>query len=226
MGKFGESVRELSILLGDEPDIRFAGLVKGSAVLRAFVPAQAEQAVQVRLLQAKTVLESEPAEQVQKMGRLLGRDGLRAELLDRNSLKVLEFKGIEAANDSTQEVVVHDTGTVDGIVVGIEGADDTVHVRLRDINGTESRIILRDISQAQELARRFRGQIVRVHVHGTWKRMPDGIWAPNRLYADRFEDLDETPALEVFERLRAIPGNGWAEVEEPMNAWRGLREGS
>lgn len=226
MDKFAEYVREFSILLGNDSGIRFAGLVKGSAVLRAYVSGQAEQAVQVRLLQAKTLPESPAADQAQKVGRILGRDGFRAELLDRENNKVLEFNTAVAANEAMKEVVVQDSGTIDGVVVGIEGADDTVHVRLRDMDGLEARVIFRDLAQAREMAHRFRGAPVRVHVHGTWKRSPDGVWATNKVYVDHFEDLDEESALEIFEKLRSIPGNGWSDIENPLDAWRSLREGS
>lgn len=223
--KLAEYLRELSTLLGDMPGIRFAGLVKGSAVLRSYVPPQDEQTVQVRLLEARTIPGSPPADQANKVAKLLGRDGFRAELIDRKHNKVLDFIAPEAANQAMGEVTVSDSGTIDGVVVGIQGADDTVHVRLRDSDGAESRVIFRDLAQARELAHRFRGGPVRVHVHGTWKRSSDGVWTANNVYADRFEDLDETSALDVFEKLRAIPGNGWSGVDDPMNAWRGLREG-
>lgn len=54
----------------------------------------------------------------------------------------------------------------------------------------------------------------------------DGVWATNKVYADHFEDLDEESALEVFEKLRNIPGNGWSDIENPLDAWRSLRDGS
>lgn len=226
MDKFVEYVREFSALLGNEADVRFAGLVKGSAILRAYVLAPVAQAVEVRLLQARTVSESPAAEQAKRVSNILGRDGFRAELLDRKKNKILEFHGAVAVNRSLEEFVVQDSGTVDGVVVGIEGADDTVHVRLRDINDVEARVIVRDMSVARELARRFRDQPVRMHVHGTWKRDPIGTWSPHRLYADSFEDMDNATALEIFERLRKIPGNGWADVDDPLTAWRGPRDGA
>lgn len=226
MDKFAEYVREFSALLGNDPDIRFAGLVKGSAVLRASVSGQAQPNVQVRLLEAKTLPDSQAAEQARKLSKALRQDGLRAELLDRRNNKILEFDGVVAANEPANEVIVQDSGTVDGIVVGIEGADDTVHVRLRDMNELESRVIVRDMSVARELARRFRDQPVRMHVHGTWKRDTTGVWLPHKLYADSFEDMDNSSPLEVFERLRGIPGNGWSDVDDPLTAWRSLREGA
>jgi hypothetical protein len=125
-----------------------------------------------------------------------------------------------------KEVIVQDSGTVDGIVVGMESADDTVHVRLRDMNNDEARVIVRDMSIARELARRFRDQPVRMHVHGTWKRDTSGVWSPHKLYADTFEDMDNSTPLEIFERLRKIPGNGWSDVEDPLTAWRSLRDGA
>jgi hypothetical protein len=226
LSKVAEYLREFSALLGDLPSVRFAGLVKGSAVLRSYVAPQDEQMVQVRLLEARTIPDSLPADQANKVARLLGRDGFRAELIDRKNNKVLDFVMPEAMNQAIGEVIVSDSGTLDGVVVGIQGADDTVHVRLRDSDGVESRVIFRDLIQARELAHRFRGEPVRVYVHGTWKRSPEGVWTTNNVYADRFEDLDETSALDVFEKLRAIPGNGWSDVDDPMNAWRGLREGT
>lgn len=227
MDKFAEYVREFSALLGNDPDIRFAGLVKGSAVLRASVSGQAQSNVQVRLLEAKTLPDSQAAEQARKICKVLRQDGLRAELLDRRNNKILEFDGIVAANEPAKEVIVQDSGTVDGIVVGIEGADDTVHVRLRDMNDTESRVIVRDMSVARELAHRFRDQPVRMHVHGTWKRDAiTGVWSPHKLYADSFADMDNSTPLEIFERLRSIPGNGWSDVEDPLTAWRSVREGA
>lgn len=226
LGKVAEYLREFSALLGDLPSVRFAGLVKGSAVLRSYVPPQDEQVVQVRLLEAKSLPDSPSADQANKVARLLGRDGFRAELIDRKNNKVLDFFMPEAANRAIGEVIVSDSGTLDGVVVGIQGADDTVHVRLRDSDGVESKVIFRDLTQARELAHRFRGSPVRVHVHGTWKRSVEGVWTTNNVYADRFEDLDETSALDVFEKLRAIPGNGWSDADDPMNAWRNLRDGA
>lgn len=226
MDKFAEYVREFSALLGNDPSIHFAGLVKGSAVLRASVSSQAESIVQLRLLEAKTLPDSQAANQAKKFGKVLGLDGHRAELLDRENNRILEFDGVVAANEPAKEVVVQDSGTVNGIVVGIEGADDTVHVRLRDMNDDESRVIVRDMAVARELARRFRDQPVRMHVHGTWKRDASGVWSPHKLYADSFEDMDNSSPLEVFARLRVIPGNGWSDCDDPLTAWRSLRDGA
>lgn len=217
-----EYLKQFAQLLGKSDKVHFAGAVKGSVVLRAAVDSQAQFDVFKRFQVAKTQPDSDPARAVQALHAQLRRDRLEASVKDREGRVILDFPARPEPEPST-EVLVHDTGTLEGMVVGIEGADDTVHVRLRDADDQDRRAVLRDMAQAREIANRFRGQAIRLHVHGTWKRTPEGQWKPETVYVDRYEDLEEDDALAVFEDLRAIPGNGWAEVEDPLNAWQDVR---
>jgi hypothetical protein len=135
---------------------------------------------------------------------------------------VLELNSAPAL-PGEQEYTVNDLGTIDGVVVGIAGTDDTVHLRIQEASGAVWSIALRDFSMARQLAGQFRADPIRVAVHGTWKRTGTGVWEPLNLYADGFELLDNKSAKAVMEELRAIPGNGWAALTDPDATWKDLR---
>jgi len=77
-------------------------------------------------------------------------------------------------------------------------ADYLDRLRLRDHGGIEHKVVLRDLAMARELASRFRAGLVRVHVHGTWRRTVEGKWEAHQVYADCIEELDDLSAKEVF----------------------------
>ena len=122
-----------------------------------------------------------------------------------------------------QPVVVHDTAELDGQVISIAGQDDTVHVQLLGAGGQKSNITIRNLTVARDLAKRFRTGMVRVRVHGTWKRSSEGVWEAQKIYADGFEDLDDSSPLDVFKALREVPNNGWLKHDDPIKVWEGIR---
>jgi hypothetical protein len=150
-------------------------------------------------------------------------DGANGIILDRNEKTIVELPGRAAEAEPTREYTMTDVGFIDGVVVGIAGVDDTVHIRIQEASGATHSIDLRDLGRAREVAQHFRGDPVRVHVHGTWKRCADGTWLPHTVHFDRFEVLDMGTAREVFDALSAIPGNGWADVPDPDALWKSMR---
>lgn len=141
---------------------------------------------------------------------MLAEDGVRGVVQDSNKQVVLEFPQHELLSSRSFEVTaVRDTGTLDGIVVGVQGADETAHLRLKDSSGVEYNVGIRDMSLAKRLAKEFRGEPVRVQVHGTWSRDGNDKWGPERIYADSYEVLDGTSLPDVTQRLAAVPNNDW-----------------
>jgi hypothetical protein len=51
------------------------------------------------------------------------------------------------------------------------------------------------------------------------------VWLLDRFNITEFEVLDSSPLQEVVERLRAIEGNEWLEVEDPLEELSRLRHG-
>jgi hypothetical protein len=51
------------------------------------------------------------------------------------------------------------------------------------------------------------------------------VWILDRFNITDFEILDSSPLQEVVERLRAIEGSEWPEVEDPLEELSRLRRG-
>ena len=222
MSAVADYLKEFSNMLGESAKPVLDGIVRGSIVLRAKQTGEHPALTRNRLVTALENADSGSGKSYLKIQTLLARDHARAEILDKNKNVVVKFAQLEAANDHHVESIVHDTGTLDGRVISITGADDTVHIKLLNDQNQEHKVIVRDIGLARELASKFRGPMVRVHVHGTWRRDINGKWLCHSVYADSVEDLDEEPLTGVMSRLREIP-NGWLDIEEPMVEWSELR---
>lgn len=222
MSRLAEYIKAFADLLGDGSAPKLAGIVKGSVVLRVRDCGEHPALARQRIRDAAN--DDAPGNApYQKLINLMRKDGARGTIIDPGKNVLLTFAPSRTANDDAKEYILHDNGELDGVVVGIAGKDDTVHVRLQAHDGTVNSVTVRDMGLARELAGRFRLGTVRVHVHGTWKRRTDGVWEPNVVYADRIEDLDQSSAQDVFNALAAIPGNSWGALDDADALWRKIR---
>lgn len=215
-------LKELAGMMGEGSRPVLDGIVRGSVVVRVKQTSDHPAVTRNRLQVAMNDPVSAGGKSYRRIASFMERDGAHGEIVDRNNVVVVLFEGARRSSAVEPEMIVTDTGMLDGSVIGVVGADDTVHVRLLDKGGIEHRITLRDLAMARSLATRFRGGPVRVHVHGTWRRRTDGKWEASQVYADRIEDLDDLPAKAVFDELRAIR-TGWSEVADPIAEWAELR---
>lgn len=222
LARLGEYLRAYAELLGDAVEPHFAGVVKGSALLRASIPPEHKLNAQARLVLVKLDADDATIGVVDTLAKMLDRDGFIGGIEDRAGAVILEFPK-RAKQAEPREYIVQDSGVIDGVVVGLVGVDDTVHVRLLDSTSKIHKVTVRGIAKAWSLATYFRGTTLRVHVHGTWKRTSEGVWEPHSLYLDRFEELDDEPASEILSRLSALPGNRWSTMEDPEALLRSLR---
>lgn len=222
MLRLAEYLEKWAQLIGEENRPVFGGVVRGSAVLRASVPFDRKLDTRSRIVSAKVGANPAASRAAESIERMMASDGARGQVEDRTGAVIYEFRK-PMVEPTPAEHVVPDVGVIDGTVVGIAGIDDTVHVRLQEGSGAVSNVSVRDMRLARHLATHFRGQPIRVHVHGTWKRDAAGVWSAHSLYADRLEELDSRTADVVLDELAAIPGNGWATVDEPEALWRTIR---
>jgi hypothetical protein len=223
----GEYLKVWAALLGDENEPHFAGIVKGSAVLRAAVPVGKKTSAKLRLVTAADPSSdglSHPAKPYAQLIALMASDRLVGEVKDRGGQVLLELCPRPVAAEA--KVVVHDLSTIDGVVISLAGADDTVHLRLQDFDGRVYRVTLRDLEVARKLASHFRSTAIRAQVHGSWCRGEDGTWEQQTLYLDSFDVLDEEPASEILHRLNALPGNRWATMDDADAFLEDLRSGA
>lgn len=224
LARMAEYLKEFASLLGEEGKPVFAGIVAGSVIIRARETTSVPPAlIRTRMKLARSDREAPGGRNYARLNELMAGDAASGIVLDRDENTVIELPGRQVAAPAPREYTMFDTGFIDGVVVGITGVDETVHIRIQELSGATHSIDLRDLSRAREVAQHFRAGTLRVHVHGTWKRLADGSWVPFAVHFDRFEILDEGSAREVFDALAAIPGNGWADVADPDDLWRSMR---
>ncbi len=226
MDRLGEYIRQFAELLGTDNQPVFKGIKKASTGLKAAIPDERRQYAHLRLVEARTEPDSRPAKFLRNIEGMLGQDKIKAaQLLDAAENVVYLFTG--HAEETIQTERLHQEGTVDGVVTGLVGADDTMHLHLRDHFERDLRLVVRDEIFARELLAWFRNGSVRLYVHGTWLRTEFG-WVPeaNKCTVDHFESLDDTPLHEVFMALAKIPGNEWITFDDPIAEWRSLRGGN
>lgn len=214
---------ELAALLGAKNEPTFAAIKDASVGVCASVPASRQKAVFTRVYQAKSDSSSRPATHFRRIEALLSQDGLpRAELRDGCDKIIYLFEAPEARNQNV--LTIKQSGQVDGTVTGLVGADDTMHLYLRDALDRDLKLIVKEESLARDLLGHFRSGTLRVQLDGQWVRTEDG-WVPeaSKCVVSAFEVLDELPARDIFRELASFPGNGWSEIEDPIGAWRELR---
>lgn len=214
---------ELAALLGIRNEPTFAAIKDASTGLCAAIPPARQKAVLTRIHQAKSDSDSRPAGHLRRIEALLDEDGLPvAELSDAGGNVIYLFQAPQ--NQRREVFTIRQSGQVDGMVTGLVGADDTMHLHLRDSLSHDLKLIVRDEALARNLLSHFRIGVLRLHVEGRWVRTDDG-WLPeaNRCVVHSFDVLDETPVAEIFSHLAALPGNGWNDLENPLGAWRDLR---
>ena len=223
MDRLADYMREFAELLGVDNQPVFTGIKNASIGLRSKVPESRRDQAWKRLQEAKYKPTSRAAGYLKRIETMLGEDGFgSAELKDNHDNVVYLFHAIEPVQ--VQAATIKQLGEVDGVVTGLVGADDTMHLYLRDMQSRDLRLIVRDESLARELLLHFRKGMLRVRVHGYWLRTEDG-WSPEsgKSYVDGFEILDETPPSVIMARLASFPGNGWRELPDPEAEWKSLR---
>lgn len=94
-------------------------------------------------------------------------------------------------------------GSIDGIITGIRGKDETIHITLQSegqqISGIETnRTIAKQLG-----AKLF--EPVRLFGRGRWARDADGNWSLVAFKVESFEGLRDVPLSTALEELRSIP---------------------
>ncbi len=223
MDRLGLYLQEFAALLGSENFPVFNGLKKASVGVLAIVPEMRSHHVHARLVQAKSDPGSRPGRHASKIQDMVDADSIPgAEIRDQSDNVIYLFPRRIMENAVTPTLM--QSSTIDGMVTGIVGADDTMHLHLRDWADRDIKIIVRDVGMARDLLTHFRKGCVRVTVEGLWKRTDMG-WIPenNRCTAKEFVALQEDPVDVIMQRFIAVPGNGWKKMKNPMGFLDELR---
>lgn len=224
MERIGEYIAEFARLLGEENKPRFKGIRNASVGYAAEVAPGREHWTHARIVEAKSKPNSRPGKHLVKLEEMMGEDGIpEAEILDAGDNVIHVIFGINPEADEDTERLFQES-KVDGVVTGLIGVDDTMHLHLRDGFDRDLKLIVRDDQLARDLLKLFKIGTVRLVARGTWIRTENG-WSPevNKCVVMSFQPLDNTPFSTILERVARIPGNGWSELQDPMGTWDNIR---
>ena len=114
-------------------------------------------------------------------------------------------------------------GSLDGVVVRLGGVNDPVPVHLESESGSYQCLASRAL--ARELAKHIFETELRVYGVGRWLREADGEWTLENFTIRDFHPLNDEPLTAVIAKLRAVPGNEWANIENPLSELNRIRNG-
>ena len=221
LDKLAEYLREFALILGKDNQPVFSSVNESSVLLCAKIPGHKQSQVEQRLLDAQRGdTQSGVSKHLLRLEAMMQVDGIsKAEFLNPKQQILVS---LQAANEPVL-YSVSQSGEVDGEITGVMGADDTMHISLKEWSGRTVKLVA-NVRTGQALGHHLRTGIVRLYAHGQWNRTDAG-WKPDpqKCVVDRFEVLDESSVVEIFNALRAIPGNGWATEPDPLALWRELR---
>lgn len=230
MSRLSEYMSDLASLLGEPSSVHFSGIESGSTVLRVHVDTEAIPKVTRRVEQANSAMvPDEIKKHLDALDKRLEEDNATGSLDacadDDASALVIAFPGCERPKPIDYGVI-RERGTIDGVPYSIGGRDNTVHIQLVDGTKAYTGIDLSpglaiEISDAKCLLRKA----VRLHGEGRWQRNPDtGKWNLKHFRVESFEILEDVPLAETVAELRRVKGSGWADLEDPHQVLRDLRE--
>lgn len=223
MDRLGEYITLFAELLGTDNQPKFGGIKRASTGLKAVVPPNRQHYAHARIVEAKNNSNSRPGRHLQSLEKLMGEDHIESAEIQDSVGNVLYLITGRIEKQEKQDRL-YQSGIVDGMVTGVIGADDTMHLHLRDHFDNDIKLVIRDENLARELLKKFRDGKVRLTIHGYWIRTEFG-WIPesNKCTVDNYEILEDTPLSSLFQSISEIKENGWKAIDEPIKTWEEIR---
>lgn len=221
MSRLAEYMSELAALYGSEPAVHFKELRSGSAVLRAIVDESATTAVESRLrLVHDDAAPDDLKKAYQNLNGMLKSDKAVGEIKYSQGGVILALPGRNTPFQQTYRV--KEVGLLDGVVIRIGGKDSTVPVWLKDMDGSIHKCEASS-EMARELIKEYLSSPIRVAGQGDWLRGEDGAWTLEKFKISGWESLDEKPIVDIVNAARNTKGNGWNELDDPINEHHRIR---
>ena len=220
MKRLTQYLEKLSMLLGCPDHVHFAKITKGSARPQWHVDDAGAPEVAQNLQAANDGTWVEGAKVRKDINRMLMDDGQIGHIRVHKGPRIMEFLGRKTP--ITQEVTVHEVGELEGVVIRVGGRDPTVPVQLEGAEGEYYRCnTTRTI--AKQLAPLLFDKQVRVSGKGRWRRNAEGVWNLEEFQIAGFTELNDTSLAGFIDGMRAVPGSGWNEMENPQAELKRIR---
>lgn len=231
MARLSEYMRELSQILGEPSAVHFRRLERGSTALISAIDREAAPKVRQRVVSLRR---GEAPKEInaayEHINRLLRADNAIGVLSERKGTSpttavVIRFPGREA--EPEEFPAIRQYGSVDGIVTGIRGRDETIHVTLQS-EGEQISGFVTTRAIAKQLAAKF-FEPVRLFGRGKWSRDADGNWTLLDFKIESFDALADVPLSKALADIRAIASDwtdeAYAELDEIRHGRKGKQNG-
>jgi len=200
MLRLAEYMHQLAEILGEPEHVHFRRIAKGSVDIRHAVDHEAIPKVRERVARLRRGDGPSEAQKAYKATNKMLRDDNAVGRLKVGAV-ILPFPGREESQE--EFAAIRQRGFIDGIITGVRGRDETVHIILqaedKQISGCYTNPVI-----GKQLCVRFR-EAVRLFGTGRWLRDSEGDWSLINFKVDGFDPLDEAPLSAALTNLRAIP---------------------
>jgi hypothetical protein len=203
MARLAEYMRELSQMLGEPGAVHFRRLEAGSTILVHKIEHEAIPKVRERVSNVRRGDGPKEALRAYKtINKFLRDDNAVGFLQDKKAgAVIIRFPGREEAEEKFPSVRQH--GSIDGIVIRVGGADETVPVWLE---AEEKQIA--GCYTTRPIAKQLGAKLfepVRIFGKGRWSRDSEGAWSLVEFKIESFEPLQDASLSDALTELRAIP---------------------
>ncbi len=213
MTRLASYLGTLADLMGEKDHVTFKELRKGSTMILAKVDTDYVEPVSRHLTLASTAEAPDALRNsFEAMNKNLQQDRASG-VIRLGKAEVLEFPG---ANEKSSNIgPVKEFTEIDGTITSVGGKDKSKNILLLDHDtGNQCRLQTNDISLAKEMGK-YLFESVTVKGKGTWHRV-NGRWEMSVLKVEEFEPFDSQNLSETINTLRALNGNGWKKMEDPL----------
>jgi hypothetical protein len=229
MVRLSEYMHELSQILGEPGAVHFRRLERGSTALVSTIDREATPKVRSRVVSLRR---GEAPKEVrvayEGINRLLRADNAVGVLIERRkgatptSALVIRFPGREEVHEEFP--AIRQQGSVDGIVTGIRGKDETIHVTLQ-AEGEQISGFVTNKTIAKQLATKL-FEPVRLFGRGRWMRDAEGNWSLLDFRIESFDALADVPLSTALADIRAIASEWTDDAYKELDVIRHGRKGN
>lgn len=224
MARLAQYMRNLAVMLGHDAAVHFHTLKRGSTQIVTKIDHEHAPKVANHLTQVKRGEGSPEATRAQdEIDRLLAEDNATGFVYEDEdeTAKVIAFPGV-ARQKLTTFGPFNQEGSLDGILISVSGADQTVHLQIQ--NGE---IKYTNIDTNRKMARsiaRYIYEPVRVFGAGRWLRDEEGAWILKRFKVESYKALEAGDLKDAIDQMRKVDGSEWKNMDDPIGALKALRE--
>ncbi|HSY92152.1 MAG TPA: hypothetical protein VK812_12315 [Candidatus Binatus sp.] len=227
MARLAEYLTDFATLLGHKEYVHFTNVEEGSAAPVALVEIEKHTQVRDRIKQAAsgTGLSDAPSIYAKLNTRFTEDEGYGAilEKIGDKEVGVIEFPG-KKRRLSPIYGPIKESAFVQGELKRVGGQEPTIPVHVQDSDGKWYYCWTRKPIAVQLAS--FLFQEVRLNGIATWQRDENSTWTPLDFEVQSFiAPLGHEAPSTILSELRAMPGNDWNELDDPLGELRRLRHG-